>query len=68
MGPHMIMITVFMNLIYQVFFVGSFYWLSLWSNDDMTERKNKDKTMEKEYLHIGVYAFFGIAQGWKQIY
>ncbi|XP_063822466.1 multidrug resistance-associated protein 1 isoform X1 [Ostrinia nubilalis] len=54
-------VTVLMNLILQVFQVGSNYWLAEWSNDqDMMVDGVVDKS--KRDLYLGVYGGLGIGQ------
>ncbi|XP_063535449.1 multidrug resistance-associated protein 1 [Cydia strobilella] len=54
-------VTVLMNLILQVFQVGSNYWLAVWSNDgDMLVNGTVDK--EKRDLYLGVYGGLGVGQ------
>ncbi|XP_072938928.1 multidrug resistance-associated protein 1 isoform X2 [Epargyreus clarus] len=54
-------LTVLMNLVLQVFQVGSSYWLALWSNDkDMVVNGTVDK--ERRDLYLGVYGGLGIGQ------
>ncbi|KAG6453080.1 multidrug resistance-associated protein 1 isoform X1 [Manduca sexta] len=54
-------ITVVMNLILQVFQVGSNYWLAKWSNDkDMVVNGTVDTQLRDMYL--GVYGGLGVGQ------
>ncbi|KAM3964279.1 multidrug-Resistance like Protein 1 [Aphomia sociella] len=54
-------VTVLMNLVLQVFQVGSNYWLAKWSNDvNMTINGTVDTT--KRDLYLGVYGGLGIGQ------
>nr|QCO93576.1 ATP-binding cassette subfamily C member 5 [Chilo suppressalis] len=54
-------VTVLMNLILQVFQVGSNYWLAEWSNDEtMIVNGTVDKA--KRDLYLGVYGGLGIGQ------
>lgn len=54
-------ITVLMNLILQVFQVGSNYWLAQWSNDkDMVINGTVNKPLRDKYL--GVYGGLGVGQ------
>nr|XP_032515249.1 multidrug resistance-associated protein 1 [Danaus plexippus plexippus] len=54
-------LTVLMNLVLQVFQVGSNYWLSEWSNDNsMLVNGTVDKS--RRDLYLGVYGGLGIGQ------
>nr|UEO57355.1 ABCC1 [Conogethes punctiferalis] len=54
-------VTILMNLILQVFQVGSNYWLAKWSNDqDMVVNGTVDRS--KRDLYLGVYGGLGIGQ------
>ncbi|XP_050673788.1 multidrug resistance-associated protein 1 isoform X2 [Leptidea sinapis] len=54
-------ITIVMNLVLQVFQVGSNYWLAMWSNDaSMLVNGTVDKS--RRDLYLGVYGGLGIGQ------
>ncbi|XP_059046551.1 multidrug resistance-associated protein 1 isoform X3 [Achroia grisella] len=54
-------VTVLMNLVLQVFQVGSNYWLAQWSNDkNMIVNGTVDKA--KRDMYLGVYGGLGIGQ------
>ncbi|XP_073949374.1 multidrug-Resistance like Protein 1 isoform X2 [Choristoneura fumiferana] len=54
-------ITVVMNMVLQVFQVGSNYWLARWSNDDRMLVNNTVNT-ELRDLYLGVYGGLGVGQ------
>ncbi|KAL0880786.1 hypothetical protein ABMA27_001981 [Loxostege sticticalis] len=54
-------VTVLMNLILQVFQVGSNYWLAEWSNDDRMIVNGTVDTARRD-LYLGVYGGLGIGQ------
>lgn len=53
--------TVFFNIVFQGFSIGSNVWLSEWSND-MTVYGNKTDS-SKQNLYLGVYGALGAGQG-----
>ncbi|CAK1601166.1 unnamed protein product [Parnassius mnemosyne] len=55
-------ITVLMNLVLQLFQVGSNYWLSEWSNDRSIIMENGTLDKSKRDLYLGVYGGLGIGQ------
>ncbi|XP_061382589.1 multidrug resistance-associated protein 1 isoform X3 [Danaus plexippus] len=60
-------LTVLMNLVLQVFQVGSNYWLSEWSNDNsMLVNGTVDKS--RRDLYLGVYGGLGIGQAIASIF
>ncbi|XP_022835137.1 multidrug resistance-associated protein 1 isoform X2 [Spodoptera litura] len=54
-------ITVLMNLILQVFQVGSNYWLTEWANDDKMLVNGTVDTKRRD-MYLGVYGGLGIGQ------
>ncbi|KZC08998.1 Multidrug resistance-associated protein 1 [Dufourea novaeangliae] len=53
--------TIIMNAIYQGFSIGSNSWLSVWSNDNLTDDNNTfDRA--KQDLYLGVYGGLGLGQ------
>lgn len=56
-GVGVAVITIFLNIVFQGFSIGSNVWLSRWANDKATN----DTSVRDMYL--GVYAGFGIGQG-----
>ncbi|XP_031762816.2 multidrug resistance-associated protein 1 isoform X5 [Galleria mellonella] len=54
-------VTVLMNLVLQVFQVGSNYWLAEWSNDE-TMIVNGTVDTNKRDMYLGVYGGLGIGQ------
>lgn len=50
--------TVVLNIVFQVFSIGSNVWLSAWSSDTTTSVDTGKRNM-----YLGVYAAFGIGQG-----
>ncbi|XP_059046550.1 multidrug resistance-associated protein 1 isoform X2 [Achroia grisella] len=60
-------VTVLMNLVLQVFQVGSNYWLAQWSNDkNMIVNGTVDKA--KRDMYLGVYGGLGIGQAISSIF
>lgn len=55
-------VTVLMNLILQVFQVGSNYWLAMWSNDQEMLTVNGTVNKERRDLYLGVYGGLGVGQ------
>ncbi|CAB3223722.1 unnamed protein product [Arctia plantaginis] len=54
-------VTVVMNLILQVFQVGSNYWLTAWSNDDKMLVNGTVDTARRD-MYLGVYGGLGVGQ------
>ncbi|XP_076297622.1 multidrug-Resistance like Protein 1 isoform X1 [Lasioglossum baleicum] len=54
--------TIVMNVIYQGFSIGSNSWLSVWSNDNLTD-SNNTFNRAKQDLYLGVYGGLGLGQG-----
>ncbi|XP_076374474.1 multidrug-Resistance like Protein 1 isoform X2 [Megalopta genalis] len=53
--------TIVMNAIFQGFSIGSNSWLSVWSNDNLTDYNNTfDKA--KQDMYLGVYGGLGLGQ------
>lgn len=59
-GIGLSLLTVFLNIIYQGFSIGSNMWLSKWSSDKSAADDNDVRNM-----YLGVYAAFGLGQGKK---
>ncbi|XP_026315306.1 multidrug resistance-associated protein 1 isoform X2 [Hyposmocoma kahamanoa] len=55
------LVTVLMNLVLQVFQVGSNYWLAEWSNDDQMMVNGTVNTQRRD-LYLGVYGGLGVGQ------
>ncbi|XP_053612783.1 multidrug resistance-associated protein 1 isoform X6 [Plodia interpunctella] len=55
------LVTVLMNLVLQVFQVGSNYWLARWSSDDRILVDNKVDTSRRD-MYLGVYGALGVGQ------
>ncbi|XP_068632707.1 multidrug resistance-associated protein 1 isoform X1 [Battus philenor] len=55
-------VTILMNLVLQLFQVGSNYWLSEWSNDRSMITENGTVDKSKRDLYLGVYGGLGIGQ------
>ncbi|KAJ2942610.1 hypothetical protein O0L34_g2077 [Tuta absoluta] len=55
------LVTVLMNLVLQVFQVGSNYWLARWSNDDRMLVNGTVDTSRRD-MYLGVYGGLGIGQ------
>ncbi|CAH2076223.1 unnamed protein product, partial [Iphiclides podalirius] len=55
-------VTILMNLVLQLFQVGSNYWLSEWSNDKTVMMENGTLDKSKRDLYLGVYGGLGIGQ------
>ncbi|XP_022835138.1 multidrug resistance-associated protein 1 isoform X3 [Spodoptera litura] len=60
-------ITVLMNLILQVFQVGSNYWLTEWANDDKMLVNGTVDTKRRD-MYLGVYGGLGIGQALGSIF
>ncbi|XP_075974894.1 multidrug-Resistance like Protein 1 isoform X3 [Anticarsia gemmatalis] len=60
-------VTVLMNLILQVFQVGSNYWLTAWSNDDKMIVNGTVDTQRRD-MYLGVYGGLGIGQALASIF
>nr|XP_021201313.2 multidrug resistance-associated protein 1 isoform X4 [Helicoverpa armigera] len=60
-------ITVLMNLILQVFQVGSNYWLTEWANDDKMLVNGTVDTKRRD-MYLGVYGGLGIGQALASIF
>ncbi|CAG7831109.1 unnamed protein product [Allacma fusca] len=58
-GWSMTFLTMFLNLIFQGFSVGSNIWLSVWSNENTL---NGTQNVDKRDLYLGVYAGLGVGQ------
>lgn len=56
-GVGVAVITIFLNIVFQGFSIGSNVWLSKWAND----KTSNDSSVRDMYL--GVYAGFGLGQG-----
>lgn len=50
--------TIFLNMIFQSFSIGSNVWLSKWSSDNEAANDTSKRNM-----YLGVYGLFGIGQG-----
>lgn len=57
-GISLTVLTIFLNIVYQAFSIGSNMWLSKWSND-----KNAANDTDTRNMYLGVYAGFGLGQG-----
>lgn len=57
-GVGVTIITIFLNVVFQGFSIGSNVWLSRWAND---KEAGNDTSLRDMYL--GVYAGFGVGQG-----
>ncbi|XP_045534713.1 multidrug resistance-associated protein 1 isoform X4 [Papilio machaon] len=55
-------VTILMNLVLQLFQVGSNYWLSEWSNDKTIISENGTLDKSKRDLYLGVYGGLGVGQ------
>ncbi|CAH1707315.1 unnamed protein product [Chironomus riparius] len=55
--------TVFLNMIFQGFAIGSNIWLSKWSSDNTTT-----EDIGKRNMYLGVYASFGLGQALSSIF
>lgn len=55
--------TVFLNMIFQGFSIGSNLWLSRWSTDEAAENDTSVRDM-----YLGVYGAFGAGQGKKFVF
>jgi ATP-binding cassette subfamily C (CFTR/MRP) protein 1 len=53
--------TVFFNVVFQGFSIGSNVWLSEWSNDKSMYGNETDG--RKQNLYLGVYGALGVGQG-----
>jgi ATP-binding cassette subfamily C (CFTR/MRP) protein 1 len=53
--------TVFFNVVFQGFSIGSNVWLSEWSNDKSMYGNETDDS--KQSLYLGVYGALGVGQG-----
>ncbi|XP_044734303.1 multidrug resistance-associated protein 1 isoform X4 [Chrysoperla carnea] len=47
--------TIFMNMVFQAFSIGSNFWLSVWSDDE-------EHSQERKGLYLGVYGALGVGQ------
>jgi ATP-binding cassette subfamily C (CFTR/MRP) protein 1 len=54
--------TIFFNLVFQAFSIGSNVWLSEWS-DDKNIFLNETVDESKRDLYLGVYGALGVGQG-----
>nr|XP_031833208.1 multidrug resistance-associated protein 1-like isoform X3 [Nomia melanderi] len=54
--------TIIMNAIYQGFSIGSNSWLSVWSNDNLTDYNNTFNRAKQD-MYLGVYGGLGLGQG-----
>ncbi|XP_060803850.1 multidrug resistance-associated protein 1 isoform X3 [Amyelois transitella] len=54
-------VTVLMNLVLQLFQVGSNYWLARWSNDRLMLVNNTVDTARRD-MYLGVYGALGVGQ------
>lgn len=54
--------TIIMNAIFQGFSIGSNSWLSVWSNDNLTDANNTFNTAKQD-MYLGVYGALGVVQG-----
>ncbi|XP_047989436.1 multidrug resistance-associated protein 1 isoform X3 [Leguminivora glycinivorella] len=62
-------VTVLMNLVLQVFQVGSNYWLAVWSNDpEMIDNSTGLVDKEKRDLYLGVYGGLGVGQAFTSFF
>lgn len=61
--------TIVMNAIYQGFSIGSNSWLSVWSNDNLTDYNTFNNVVNgtfnraKQDMYLGVYGGLGLGQG-----
>ncbi|XP_076227007.1 multidrug-Resistance like Protein 1 isoform X2 [Nomia melanderi] len=53
--------TIIMNAIYQGFSIGSNSWLSVWSNDNLTDYNNTFNRAKQD-MYLGVYGGLGLGQ------
>lgn len=51
-----------MNAIFQGFSIGSNTWLSMWSDDNLTDVNNTVDHV-KQNMYLGVYGGLGLGQG-----
>ncbi|XP_013142439.1 PREDICTED: multidrug resistance-associated protein 1 [Papilio polytes] len=61
-------VTILMNLVLQLFQVGSNYWLSEWSNDKTIISENGTLDKSKRDLYLGVYGGLGVGQALASIF
>lgn len=54
--------TILLNVVYQLFSIGSNIWLSVWSSDTTTV-VNGVQDMGKTDMYLAVYGAFGVGQG-----
>ncbi|XP_006612231.1 multidrug resistance-associated protein 1 [Apis dorsata] len=54
--------TIIMNAIFQGFSIGSNTWLSMWSDDNLTDVNNTVDHI-KQNMYLGVYGGLGLGQG-----
>ncbi|XP_014486459.1 PREDICTED: multidrug resistance-associated protein 1 isoform X2 [Dinoponera quadriceps] len=54
--------TIVMNAIFQAFSIGSNMWLSVWSDDNMTDSNTNTIDKSRQDMYLGVYGALGIGQ------
>lgn len=60
-GAVLTVTTILLNVVFQVFSIGSSFWLSEWSSD-MSVSVNGTTDMSKTNMYLGVYGALGIGQ------
>lgn len=61
-GIFLTVATIFLNIVFQGFSIGSNVWLGIWSSDNTTLSNGKVDTAKRD-MYLGVYGALGIGQG-----
>lgn len=61
-GAFLAISTILLNIVFQVFAVGSSIWLSKWSSDSSLVVNGTQDTSKRD-MYLAVYAGLGLGQG-----
>ncbi|XP_066145734.1 multidrug resistance-associated protein 1 isoform X1 [Euwallacea fornicatus] len=61
-GIFVVIITVFLNMLFQAFSIGSNVWLGVWADDKNMVNENGTVNTSKRDLYLGVYGALGVGQ------